>query len=213
MLPDPNDADHVGLAGVGADLAPATLVAAYTKGLFPMPIGDGELLDIGWWSPDPRGVLPLDGLRISRSLHRARRHFEIRVDTSFDEVVRACADPRREGGWINDAIAAAYGELHRLGWAHSIEAWSSDTGELAGGLYGVAIGGLFAGESMFHWRTDASKVALAALVERLEAGGGRLLDCQWQTRHLASLGCVSVPRAMYLDQLSEAVKAPQLRLT
>lgn len=213
VLPDPNDADHVGLAGVGADLAPATLVAAYTKGLFPMPIGDGELLDIGWWSPDPRGVLPLDGLRISRSLHRARRHFEIRVDTSFDEVVRACADPRREGGWINDAIAAAYGELHRLGWAHSIEAWSSDTGELAGGLYGVAIGGLFAGESMFHWRTDASKVALAALVERLEAGGGRLLDCQWQTRHLASLGCVSVPRAMYLDQLSEAVKAPQLRLT
>jgi len=213
VLPDPNDADHVGLVGVGADLAPATLVAAYRKGLFPMPIGDGDAVDVGWWSPDPRGVLPLDGLRITRSLHRARRYFDIRVDTAFDEVVRACADPRREGGWINDAISAAYGELHRLGWAHSVEAWSRDTGELAGGLYGVAIGGLFAGESMFHWRTDASKVALVSLVERLEAGGGRLLDCQWQTRHLASLGCITVPRGMYLGWLSEAVHAPQLRLT
>ena len=212
VLPDPADADHVGLVGVGADLAPATLVAAYTKGLFPMPIGDGDALGIGWWSPDPRGILPLDGVRITRSLRKARRQFEIRVDTSFDDVVRACADPRRDGGWINDAIASAYGELHRLGWAHSVEAWSLDTGELAGGLYGVAIGGLFAGESMFHWRTDASKVALVSLVERLEAGGGLLLDCQWQTRHLASLGCVNVARPEYLYRLDVAVRSPQLRL-
>jgi leucyl/phenylalanyl-tRNA--protein transferase len=213
VLPDPADTDHVGLAGVGADLEPATLIAAYRRGLFPMPIGDGDHLDVGWWSPDPRGVIPLDGLRISRSLHKARKHFEIRIDTSFAEVVRACADPRRDGGWINDAIVAAYTRLHALGWAHSVEAWSLDTGELAGGLYGVAIGGLFAGESMFHWRTDASKVALCALVDRLETGGGTLLDCQWQTRHLASLGCVNVRRATYLEALDAAVQAPQLQLT
>jgi leucyl/phenylalanyl-tRNA--protein transferase len=211
-LPDPSSADHVGLAGVGADLEPATLVAAYRKGLFPMPIGDGDGLDFGWWSPDPRGVIPLDGLRISRSLWKATKRFEIRVDTAFADVVRACADPRRDGGWINDAIGAAYTRLHELGWAHSVEAWSLDTGELAGGLYGVAIGGLFAGESMFHWRTDASKVALVGLVDRLEKGGGVLLDCQWQTRHLASLGCVDVARAEYLERLAAAVERPQLEL-
>ncbi len=212
VLPDPRDADHVGLAGVGADLDPATLVTAYRRGLFPMPIGDGDTLDIGWWSPDPRGVIPLDGLLVSRSLHKARKRFEIRVDTSFIEVVRACADPRRDGAWINDAIATAYTDLHALGWAHSVEAWSVDTGELAGGLYGVAIGGLFAGESMFHWRTDASKVALCTLVEMLEAGGGTLLDCQWQTRHLATLGCVNIKREAYLERLEAAVNAPQLQL-
>jgi leucyl/phenylalanyl-tRNA--protein transferase len=212
VLPDPHDADHVGLAGVGADLAPATIVAAYRSGLFPMPIGDGDTLDIGWWSPDPRGIIPLDGLLISRSLYKSLKRFEIRVDTAFDDVVRACADPRRSGGWINDAIAKAYGELHRLGWAHSVEAWSRETGELAGGLYGVAIGGLFAGESMFHWRTDASKAALVGLVDRLETGGGQLLDCQWQTRHLASLGCVNVKRTEYLERLAGAVAAPHLRL-
>ena len=212
-LPDPNRSDHVGLAGVGADLEPATLIAAYRRGLFPMPIGEGERLDFGWWSPDPRGIIPLDGLRISRSLWKATKRFEIRVDTAFADVVRACADPRRAGGWINDAIVEAYGELHRLGWAHSVEAWSLDSDELAGGLYGVAIGGLFAGESMFHWRTDASKVALVGLVDRLEHGGGLLLDCQWQTRHLASMGCIAVPRREYLERLAVAVEAPQLRFS
>lgn len=211
-LPDPEDADHVGLAGVGADLEPATLVAAYRNGLFPMPLGDDDTATFGWWSPDPRGIIPLDGLRISRSLWKATKRFEIRVDTAFADVVRACADPRREGGWINDAISAAYSRLHELGWAHSVEAWSPETGELAGGLYGVAIGGLFAGESMFHWRTDASKVALVGLVDRLEAGGGVLLDCQWQTRHLSSLGCVAIPRSEYLEKLAVAIQAPQLRL-
>ncbi len=194
MLPDPYDADHVGLVGVGADLDPATLIAAYTKGLFPMPIGEGDGLDFGWWSPDPRGVIPLDGVLVSRSLHRARRHFEIRVDTSFDAVVRACADPRRDGGWINDAIATAYGDLHRLGWAHSVEAWSLDTGELAGGLYGVAIGGLFAGESMFHWRTDASKVALVSLDGTARDRRRQAARLPMATRHLASLGCVNIAR-------------------
>jgi leucyl/phenylalanyl-tRNA--protein transferase len=213
VLPDPLQADHVGLAGVGADLDPATLIAAYRSGLFPMPIGQGDTLDVGWWSPDPRGVIPLDGVIISRSLHKARKRFEIRVDSAFVEVVRACADPRRDGAWINDAIAAAYTDLYALGWAHSVEAWSLDTGELAGGLYGVAIGGLFAGESMFHWRTDASKVALCALTEMLEAGGGVLLDCQWQTRHLATLGCVNVKRETYLEGLREAVLLPQLHLS
>jgi leucyl/phenylalanyl-tRNA--protein transferase len=211
-LPDPNDTDHVGLAGVGADLEPSTLLAAYRTGLFPMPMGEGDKTNLGWWSPNPRGVIPLDGLLVSRSLYKATKRFEIRVDTAFDEVMRACADPRRAGGWINDAFRDAYGELHRLGWAHSVEAWSAD-GELAGGLYGVAIGGLFAGESMFHWRTDASKVALVGLVERLEAGGGKLLDCQWQTRHLATLGCVEVPRAEYLDRLAVAIQSAQLRLS
>jgi leucyl/phenylalanyl-tRNA--protein transferase len=176
-----------------------------------MPIGERDKTGIGWWSPDPRGVIPLDGLRVSRSLRKATTQFEIRVDTAFDDVMRACADPRRAGGWINDAIHQAYGELHRLGWAHSVEAWSRD-GELAGGLYGVAVGGLFAGESMFHWRTDASKVALVGLVDRLNASGGVLLDCQWQTRHLMSLGCIEVPREEYLARLREAVNAPQLSL-
>lgn len=212
VLPDPLDADHAGLAGVGADLQPATLLAAYRRGLFPMPVGDGTSTSMGWWSPDPRGVIPLDGLIISRSLHKARKRFEIRVDTAFDEVLRACADPRRNGSWINEAIATAYGRLHQMGWAHSVEAWSLDTGELVGGLYGVAIGGLFAGESMFHWRTDASKVALCGLVERMEAGGGVLLDSQWQTKHLASLGCITLRRSAYLKRLEYAVARPQLIL-
>lgn len=212
VLPHPHEADDRGLAGVGADLEPATLLAAYRAGLFPMPVGGGDHLSMGWWSPDPRGILPLDGLLISRSLHKSRKRFEIRVDTAFDEVVAACADPRREGSWINNAIATAYGRLHQMGWAHSVEAWSLDDGSLAGGLYGVAIGGLFAGESMFHWRTDASKVALCELVERMDAGGGQLLDCQWQTKHLASLGCINVRREEYLARLTPAVEAPQLRL-
>ena len=114
--------------------------------------------------------------------------------------------------WITEAISAAYAELHRLGWAHSVEAWSLDDGTLAGGLYGVAIGGLFAGESMFHWRTDASKVALVSLVERMEAGGGQLLDCQWLTKHLGSLGAIEIRRSDYLAWLAKTIAAPQLRL-
>jgi len=197
-------ADPVGVVGVGADLEPGTLLAAYRAGMFPMPIGGGR--KIAWWSPDPRGILPLDGLHLSRSLRQACRRFEIRVDTDFASVVSACADPRRDGGWINRAIIEGYTTLHQLGWAHSVEAWD-DTGELAGGLYGVSIGGLFAGESMFHRARDASKVALVGLVERLNAGGGQLLDVQWSTPHLASLGVIEVPRPDYLRRLAEAVTA------
>ncbi|MGH9274493.1 MAG: leucyl/phenylalanyl-tRNA--protein transferase, partial [Acidimicrobiales bacterium] len=162
-FPDPGSADEHGVVGVGADLEPGTLLAAYRAGLFPMPLHRGG--PMAWWSPDPRGVLPLDRLRVSRSLRRSCRRYEIRIDTAFADVVDACASPRRPGGWISPAIRAAYGELHRLGWAHSVEAWDDEG--LAGGLYGVAMGGLFAGESMFHRRRDASKVALVSLVELL----------------------------------------------
>ena len=188
----------------GADLEPGTLLAAYRQGLFPMPLRGWPAM--AWWSPDPRGVLPLDGLRLSRSLRRSCRRYEIRTDTTFDAVVRACADPRRPGSWITAAMRDAYGRLHRLGWAHSVEAYDRD-GTLAGGLYGVEVGGLFAAESKFHVRTDASKVALAALVARLrEAGGERLVDVQWCTEHLARLGAVEMRRAAYLRRLRDVLE-------
>ena len=207
-FPPVDDADGDGLVGVGADLEPATILAAYRRGMFPMPLGAHG--PIGWWSPDPRAVIPLDGLRVSRSLRRSRRRYDIRIDTAFEEVIDACADPGRPHGWISPEIHRAYGTLHDLGWAHSIEAWSCDDGQLAGGLYGLAVGGLFAGESMFHRRTDASKVALAALVDLLCADGrtDRLLDVQWQTPHLAALGAVEVPRADYVARVAAAVELP-----
>ncbi|HSK28022.1 MAG TPA: leucyl/phenylalanyl-tRNA--protein transferase, partial [Jiangellales bacterium] len=210
-LPDPAAvAPGEDLAGVGADLEPGTLLAAYRSGLFPMPVGRRVL---GWWSPDPRGVLPLDGLRVTRSLRRSVQRFRVEIDTAFGDVVAGCADPRRPGGWIDRDVAAAYGRLHRLGWAHSVEAYAPD-GRLAGGLYGVAVGGLFAGESMFRvaepWARDASKVALVRLVEMLRDAGpdGRLLDVQWRTDHLASLGAVAVPRPEYLRRLRAALPLP-----
>ncbi len=190
---------------MGADLDPGTLLAAYRGGLFPMPIGGGRKL--AWWSPDPRGILPLDRLRVSRSLRQSCRHYEVRLDTAFESVVRACADPGRDGGWINQPILDAYSRLHELGWAHSIETWD-ERGVLVGGLYGVGIGGLFAGESMFHRARDASKVALVYLVERLVEGGASLLDVQWSTPHLASLGVTEVARPVYLELLADAVARP-----
>ncbi|MDQ3757158.1 MAG: leucyl/phenylalanyl-tRNA--protein transferase [Actinomycetota bacterium] len=198
---DPDGDDEI--VAVGADLAPGTLLAAYRTGLFPMPV-QGHL---AWWSPQPRGILPLDGLRVTRSLRQSRHRYEVRVDSAFDEVVQACADPGRPHGWITDEFRRAYAELYHLGWAHSVEAWSSD-GRLAGGLYGVAVGGLFAGESMFHRERDASKVALVALVERMRAAGGALLDVQWCTPHLASLGAVEVGRREYLRLLRRALALP-----
>lgn len=208
LFPDasdfPSDDD---LVAMGADLAPGTLLAAYRRGLFPMPSGPPGSAP-HWFSPVQRGVLPLDGLRVSRSLRRSLRDFEIRVDTAFAAVVAACGDTRRPGGWIDEEIRAAYTTLHELGWAHSVEAWRD--GELAGGLYGVAIGGLFAGESMFHRARDASKVALVGLVDLLhdQHAGRRLLDVQWQTPHLASLGVVEIPRADYLARLAQALPLP-----
>jgi leucyl/phenylalanyl-tRNA--protein transferase len=214
-LPVPPSADADGLAGIGADLEPGTLLAAYRAGLFPMPIGRLARREavLAWWSPDPRGIIPLDGLRVTRSMRQAAKRFEIRIDTAFDEVVTRCADPHRSGGWITEDIEAAYIRLHELGWAHSVEAWTHD-GRLAGGLYGVAIGGLFAGESKFHvparWGRDASKVALMALVDLLVADGvpDRLLDVQWLTPHLSRLGAVEISRDEYLRRLRSALMRP-----
>ncbi|MGH9112096.1 MAG: leucyl/phenylalanyl-tRNA--protein transferase, partial [Acidimicrobiales bacterium] len=208
-FPPVDDADADGLVGVGADLEAGTILAAYRRGLFPMPIGRRGTL--GWWSPDPRAIVPLDGLVVTRSLRRSARRFEIRIDTAFGEVIGACADPARAHGWITLEVRRAYARLHDLGWAHSVEAWSLDDGELAGGLYGVAIGGLFAGESMYHRRTDASKVALLGLVDLLRAAddpGHRLLDVQWLTPHLESMGAVAVSRTDYLDRVGRAVGLP-----
>ncbi|HEX6148894.1 leucyl/phenylalanyl-tRNA--protein transferase [Nocardioides sp.] len=199
----PDDDD---LVAIGADLEPGTLLAAYRSGLFPMPFPEAGAP--GWWSPVRRGVLPLDGMHVSRSLRRSARRFEIRVDTACAEVIDRCADPRRPSGWIDEDIRSAYLRLHELGWVHSVEAWRS--GGLAGGLYGVAIGGLFAGESMFHRETDASKVALRGLVDLLadEHAEGRLVDVQWATPHLTSLGVVEIDRETYLTRLAAALPLP-----
>ena len=196
------------VVGTGADLEAGTLLAAYRCGLFPMPAGRS----LAWWSPDPRGVVPLEALVVSRSLRRSCQRYEVTFDSAFPDVVSSCADPSRPGSWIDKRIQRAYNHLHDLGWAHSIEAWAPD-GELAGGLYGVAIGGLFAGESMFHHLRDASKVALVALVGALRRGGGTLLDVQWVTPHLSSLGAVAVSREHYHQLLRRAIDLPQLNLT
>lgn len=194
----------VDLIAMGADLAPGTLLAAYRAGLFPMPDDPATRGGkIAWYSPDPRGVLPLDGLRVSHSLRKHVKRFEVRHDTAFRQVMLGCADDRRPGRWINADFVEAYCVLHRLGWAHSVETYRD--GELVGGLYGVQVGAFFAGESMFHRETDASKVALVRLVERLNDIGARLLDVQWTTPHLESLGAVSVPRPTYLTMLADAI--------
>jgi leucyl/phenylalanyl-tRNA---protein transferase len=195
------------VVGTGADLQPGTLLAAYRCGIFPMPVG----ARLAWWAPEQRGVVPLEGLVVSRSLRRSCRRYEVRVDTAFEDVMAACAEPSRRGSWITRQVRDAYLRLHQLGWAHSVEAWSEE-GQLAGGLYGVAVGGLFAGESMFHHQRDASKVALVALVRALRQGGGRLLDVQWVTPHLASLGAVAVSRARYHELLADALGRDQLSL-
>ena len=200
QLPPPEVADRHGLVGVGADLEPGTLLAAYRCGLFPMPMRKKV---VGWWSPDPRGIIPLDGLRVSRSLRRSCQRFEVRMDTRFRDVMVRCGDPRRPHGWITPAFVDAYTRLHDLGWANSVETYLD--GELVGGLYGVRINGLFAGESMFHAARDASKVALVALVAHLRSSGATLLDVQWTTEHLISLGAVDVPRDEYLGRLADAL--------
>ena len=184
-------------------LDPALVVAAYRRGLFPMGMEDGEL---GWFSPDPRGILPLEDFHVPSRLARVIRRgsFEVRYDTRFEEVMRACMARPDEGTWITEDIIEAYTTLHRLGLAHSVEAWKDDG--LAGGLYGVHLGRAFFGESMFHRVTDASKVALAALVDRLRRHGFTLLDTQWTTPHLEQFGAVEIPREVYLKRLAEALK-------
>jgi len=188
------------------DLEPSTIVDAYGHGAFPMP-HRGRLL---WWSPVQRGVLEPPSLHVTRSMRRSARRFSVTVDTAFDDVVSACADPQRPGAWIDSGMREAYLRLHDLGWAHSVEARDAD-GSLVGGVYGLAIGRLFAGESMFHRATDASKVAVMALADLV--GPGALIDVQWQTPHLASLGVVEWPRAAYLDVLPSLVDAPPFQWT
>jgi leucyl/phenylalanyl-tRNA---protein transferase len=202
-FPPPSEWPDDDLIATGADLEPATLIPAYRRGLFPMEIQSPRWA-LAWWSPNPRGILPLDRMRVTRSLRQSAKHYSVRVDTCFAEVVRGCGNPSRKGGWITDDILDAYCTLHALGWAHSIEVFDRD-GRLSGGLYGVRINGLFAGESMFHVGRDASKVALMALVELMRDSGMTLLDVQWRTDHLASLGAVDIPRDQYLTLLEEAL--------
>jgi len=182
------------------------LVSAYSSGWFPMALDGGE---IRWYSPDPRGIIPLEHFHVPSRLARVVRagRFRVEVDRSFDAVIRACAETDRKdddpGTWIDEKILASYVELHRLGVAHSVEAWQDD--RLVGGLYGVALGGAFFGESMFHYATDASKVALAALVEHLRTRGFALLDVQWVTPHLEKFGAIEIRRSAYLKRLADAL--------
>jgi leucyl/phenylalanyl-tRNA--protein transferase len=183
-------------------ISPALLIEGYLQGVFPMGMEDGE---IGWFSPDPRAIIPLDeGFHVPHGLKRvlSRGEFELRVNHCFEPVMRACAG--REETWITGEIIESYCELHRRGFAHSVETWRE--GRLAGGLYGVAVGGAFFGESMFHRETDASKVALHGLVERLRERGFTLLDTQWMTAHLRRFGAVEIPRRQYLRRLAEATR-------
>jgi leucyl/phenylalanyl-tRNA--protein transferase len=214
-----------GLVGIGGDLRPVTLLRAYSDGVFPW-FSQGD--PILWWSPDPRSVIELDGLHVSRSLARTIRRgkFRVTMNRVFGEVVRGCATARPDGTWITGPMIAAYETLHRLGHAHSVETWvwseavsreasaerdDLDGWSLAGGIYGVAVGALFAGESMFHRVTDASKVALAALVGRLRERGYELFDVQMRTDHTARMGATDVPRPEYLRRLREAVRKTAVR--
>lgn len=202
-FPDPRSAPRDAPLAYGGDLQPKTLLDAYRHGIFPWPSWDGMLY---WWSPDPRALFPLDGVHVSRSLRRTLRsgRFRCTADRAFAAVVAGCADRSGEGTWITPQMARAYQRLHKLGHAHSVEVWNTD-GELVGGIYGVAVGAAFCGESMFHRATDASKVALVELTARLRAGGFQLFDAQLPTPHLESLGAVTMPRSAFLGLLYAAV--------
>ena len=200
-FPPPAEAPARAPLGMGADLEPGTLLAAYRSGVFPWPDDAGRLL---WWSPDPRAVLPLHAFHVSRSLRRARPRFTTTRDVAFADVMHGCATSHGPT-WITPGMFAAYVRLHELGWAHSVEAWRE--GALVGGVYGVAVGGLFAAESMFHRARDASKVALVALVEHLLARGFGLLDVQLMTPHLASLGAIEIDRDQYLARVAAVAGA------
>ncbi|HEY8667602.1 MAG TPA: leucyl/phenylalanyl-tRNA--protein transferase [Tepidisphaeraceae bacterium] len=185
------------------DLSPHMLLSAYAQGAFPMGDRDGK---IRWYTADPRGIIPLESFHVPGTLRQAIRQqrFEIRINSDFAGVMRACMEGRKDGSWINQRLIDAYSALHELGFAHSVEAWRN--GELAGGLYGVSLGGAFFGESMFRRQTDASKVALVALVERLRARGYELLDTQNATAHLERFGCVEIPAETYMMRLARALQ-------
>lgn len=197
-----------GLLAVGGDLSVPTLLAAYRRGIFPWFEAPQPIL---WWTPDPRSVLLPDELHMSRSLRRTLRRgdFRLSTDRAFDQVVQACAAPRdgQDGTWIGLEMMLAYRSLHAAGHAHSIEVWTAH-GKLVGGLYGVSIGGAFLGESMFSRASDASKVALAALVHRLRQNGGDLIDCQVENPHLNSLGARNIPRVDFEQRLAQTVNKP-----
>jgi leucyl/phenylalanyl-tRNA--protein transferase len=208
IFPPPEKADPSGLLAVGGDLSSERLLEAYRLGIFPWYSGDEPIL---WWSPDPRLVLDLDDFRISRSLRKTlnKKIFHVTFDQAFAEVIRSCALAPRDGQrgtWITDDMHEAYVRLHKLGYAHSVETWFG--GELAGGLYGVSLGKAFFGESMFHQRADASKVALAALVERLKAWNFHFIDAQMTTAHMVRFGAKELPRRVFLKRLNEALKSP-----
>ena len=198
----------VDLVCIGADLDPVTVLHAYTMGLFPMRVDSeqGEQ-ELGWWSPDPRGSLRLDEVIVSRSLRRSMQKFTVTFDQDFVRVMRACWRAGGDGNWITDEFVQTYSDLHERGFAHSVEVWNFE-GELAGGLYGIELGGLFAGESMFHIDRDASKVALVTLVEKLaHCVGPRLFDVQWRTDHLESMGVTQIGRRDYLKELTRVLTA------
>ncbi len=201
-FPDPRTATEEGIVAYGGDLSPSRLMLAYRMGIFPWySLGDPIL----WWSPDPRLILETDDFKLRRSLRKKLSRFEIRFDTAFSEVIRECArTPRRgqKGSWIVPEMIEAYEELHALGYAHSVEAYRD--GVLVGGLYGVCVGRVFCGESMFAKVSDASKAALAALVERLREGGFDFIDCQVPTEHLKSLGAIEISRETFLNRLADA---------
>lgn len=200
-------AQEDGLLMVGGCLSTDWLLAAYRRGIFPWPVTDGKREVLAWFSPDPRAILELDALHVSRRLARRLRsgQFEVTFDNEFDGVVRGCAAPRRSDGvtWITPQLAASFGQLHRRGYAHSVEVWQR--GKIVGGLYGLALGGFFAGESMFHQVRDASKVALVHLVRHLKRQGFTLLDVQQATPHLTRMGAEEIPRSQFLVRLQKAL--------
>jgi leucyl/phenylalanyl-tRNA---protein transferase len=219
-FPDPRKPRAPDVLAVGCDFAPGTLLTAYRSGIFPWPHGDasdeGEPLVL-WFSPDPRAIFPLDEPpHWSRSLRRTLRNhpYEVTLDADFAQVMHLCGETRAKSTWIIPQLVEGYEKLHELGWAHSVEVWerSASARVLVGGIYGVAIGGMFAGESMFHLRTDASKIAFATLAERLRGAGFALFDVQVQNPHLESLGCEEIARAAYLARLARALPLrPHLR--
>lgn len=204
-FPAPEQMPKDDLVTLGADLKPETLIDSYKHGIFPMHIQIENKREIGWWSPQQRGILPLNKMNVSSSLKKSMKKYFVTFDQDFDAVIEGCGDDKRPKGWINKDIKTAYKKLFDLGYVHSVEVWNKKD-ELVGGLYGVEVNGLFAGESMFHKQTDASKTAMVYLVNQLrEAGGERIFDVQWQTPHLKSMGVVKISRAKYISLLPEVM--------
>jgi leucyl/phenylalanyl-tRNA--protein transferase len=204
-FPTPEQMPKDDLVTLGADLKPETLIDSYKHGIFPMHLQIENKREIGWWSPQHRGILPLNKINISSSLKKSMKKYFVTFDQDFDAVIEGCGDDKRPKGWINKDIKTAYKKLFELGYVHSVEVWNKKD-ELVGGLYGVEVNGLFAGESMFHKQTDASKTAMVYLVNQLkEAGGERIFDVQWQTPHLKSMGVIKISRAKYISLLPEVM--------